>query len=333
MVVRRRLDIRRRLPLDGPICPQRRGRGTDLHVCKNLILFERGRTLVGVDGGVTSAAIDELVWHMKGRIACALTGAGISTDSGIPDYRGPEGSLKKRSPVTYTEFVRSAENRRRYWARSCLGWTFMTARRPNDSHHALRDLQRHGAVRSIVTQNVDGLHQASGSTDVLELHGGLSRVVCLDCSTVSDRETLQRRMLRLNPGWLEATVEAAPDGDAELPPKVTAHFTVPPCEVCGGTLKPDVVFFGESVPKPRVQAAFDAVNESDILLVLGSSLTVYSGFRFADHAAKSGKTVAIVNKGPTRADGLATIKLDTHLGSLVPELARRLAPRYADERA
>ena len=298
-----------------------------------MILSDGGRTLVGVDGAVTSATIDELAWHMKGRGACALTGAGISTDSGIPDYRGPEGSLKKRSPVTYTEFVRSADNRRRYWARSCLGWPFMTERRPNGGHHAVRDLQRRGAVRSIVTQNVDGLHQAAGSTAVLELDGGLSRVVCLDCGTVSDRGALQRRMLQLNPGWIEKTAEAAPDGDAELPVEATSHFTVPPCEVCGGTLKPDVVFFGESVPKARVQAAFSAVDESDVLLVLGSSLTVSSGFRFADHAAQTGKVVAIVNKGPTRADGLATIKLDAHLGAIVPELVRRLAPHYADDPA
>lgn len=270
---------------------------------------------------------------MNGRVTCALTGAGISTDSGIPDYRGPEGSLKKRSPVTYTEFVRSAENRRRYWARSCLGWPFMVERRANESHRALRDLQKAGAVRSIVTQNVDGLHQAAGSTGVLELHGGLERVVCLDCGATSTREALQRRMLSLNPGWLEATVEIAPDGDAELPEEVTAFFNVPPCEICGGTLKPDVVFFGESVPKPRVAEAFRAVDEADILLVLGSSLTVYSGFRFADHAAKAGKIVAIVNKGVTRADALATIKLDAGLTSVVPELARRLASRYADETA
>lgn len=254
-----------------------------------------------------------------------LTGAGISTDSGIPDYRGPEGSLKTRTPVRYHEFIRSAEDRRRYWARSCVGWPVMRTRRPNAAHAAIAKLQKIGSAGGLITQNVDGLHQAAGSHELIELHGGLARVQCLDCGAITDREELQTRMLELNPGWLEQTAESAPDGDAELPRDVTRRFRVPVCLSCGGVLKPDVVFFGENVPRERVTAAFGQVDAADALLIAGSSLTVYSGFRFADHAVKSGKTVAIINRGPTRADAIASVKLDGPAGDTLSRLAAALA--------
>jgi len=271
-----------------------------------------------------TARIDDLVWHLRGQRVTVLTGAGMSTDSGIPDYRGPEGSLKKRNPVQYSEFLRSEENRRRYWARSCLGWPFMVARRPNRAHHALARLQEAGLFLPIITQNVDGLHQAAGSTDVLELHGGLDRVVCLTCGVQRSRDSLQEEMLALNPGWLEQTAEVAPDGDVELPLAVTDRFRVPTCHVCGGILKPDVVFFGESVPRDRVAEAFRRVDAGEVLLVLGSSLAVYSGYRFADHAAKNNVPVVVVNQGETRADALATIRLDGGLIPVLDALASRL---------
>ena len=277
-----------------------------------------------MDTEISAPLIDELVWHLRSGRATVLTGAGMSTDSGIPDYRGPQGSLRTRKPVTITEFLRSEEDRRRYWARSCLGWPFMAARRPNGAHEVVARLQRRGVFGTIITQNVDGLHQAAGSTNVIELHGGLARVVCLECGTRSSREDLQTEMLRRNPEWLSQAAEIAPDGDAELPRHVTASFDVPPCPVCGGILKPDVVFFGENVPSPRVTAAFAAVAAGDTLLVLGSSLTVYSGYRFADRASRDGTAVAIVNQGPTRADGIAAVKLDASLTPTLERLETRL---------
>lgn len=270
--------------------------------------------------------LDELVWHLRGRRVAVLSGAGISTDSGIPDYRGPRGSLRTRNPVKLHEFLRSEADRRRYWARSCLGWPFITERRPNPGHLAVAALQQAGALGSVITQNVDGLHQAAGATDVLELHGTLHWVVCLDCSTRMGRQDLQERMLARNPGWLERSVEMAPDGDAELPPEITDHFAVEPCPICGGILKPDVVFFGEQVPGDRVEASFAIVRQAEVLLVLGSSLTVYSGFRFADAAARAGTPVVIINQGPTRADSLAALRVDAPLSPTLRGLQTRLAP-------
>jgi NAD-dependent SIR2 family protein deacetylase len=264
--------------------------------------------------------------HLRDRRITVLTGAGMSTDSGIPDYRGPQGSLRKRTPVQYAEFLRSEADRRRYWARSCLGWPFMTERRPNGGHTALAHLQAEGPVISVITQNVDGLHQAAGSRDVLELHGGLEGVVCLGCGARSSRNDIQEKMLALNPGWLEQTVEAAPDGDAELPRSATDGFRVPDCPVCGGILKPDVVFFGENVPSSRVTEAFRRVDAGEVLLVLGSSLTVYSGYRFVDHAVRRGTPVVIVNQGETRGDPVATLRIDAPLIPVLEELVRHLTP-------
>ncbi|MEX2442722.1 MAG: NAD-dependent protein deacetylase [Alkalispirochaeta sp.] len=276
---------------------------------------------------IPAPLIGELAWHLRGRTTTVVTGAGMSTDSGIPDYRGPRGSLKKRSPVTITEFLRSEDNRRRYWARACLGWPFMVERKPNEAHRAVAEMQSAGLFLSLITQNVDGLHHAAGSRRVIELHGGLSQVVCLDCAAHHSRNDIQAQMLTANPGWMDHAAEIAPDGDAELPRSITDHFIVPPCPRCGGILKPDVVLFGENVPPPRVAEAFRVVDEGDALLVLGSSLAVYSGFRFADYAVRRGIPLLIVNQGPTRADSIATLKVDARLTSVLQALTDRLIPR------
>lgn len=236
----------------------------------------------------------------------ALTGAGMSTDSGIPDYRGP-GSVDRR-PMTYQEFVSGPDARRHYWARSYVGWSRMHLAEPNAGHLALARLQQAGVCRGLITQNVDGLHERAGSS-AYALHGRIAEVVCLDCRVQTSREALQRRMAAANPGWLELHRDVAdrPDGDVEL--AETAGFVVPGCDRCGGVLKPDVVYFGENVPKPRVQRCYDLVDTAPALLVLGSSLTVMSGLRFVRHAHKRGTPVVIVNRGVTRGDDLASHKL------------------------
>lgn len=236
----------------------------------------------------------------------ALTGAGMSTDSGIPDYRGP-GSVD-RKPMTYQEFVSGPEARRHYWARSYVGWSRMHRAEPNAGHLALARLQQAGVCRGLITQNVDGLHERAGSP-AYALHGRIAEVVCLGCRVQTSRETLQHRMAELNPGWLAQHGDVAdrPDGDVEL--SETAGFLVPDCDRCGGALKPDVVYFGENVPKPRVQRCYDLVDTAPAVLVLGSSLTVMSGLRFVRHAAKRGIPVVIVNRGSTRGDQLATHSL------------------------
>jgi NAD-dependent SIR2 family protein deacetylase len=238
----------------------------------------------------------------RGRLV-VLTGAGLSTDSGIPDYRGP-GSVA-RQPMTYQEFVGGPEARQRYWARSHLGWSRMREAAPNDGHRALAALD----PVLLITQNVDGLHEAAGSPRLVALHGRISDVVCLSCRRTSTRAALATRMVSANPGYAvrHAGAETRPDGDVELDD--TSSFVVPACEGCGGVLKPDVVFFGENVPAPRVQRCYDAVDAltpDDCLLVVGSSLTVMSGFRFVRRAAKAGVPVVIVNRGATRGDELAT---------------------------
>ncbi|HEX6878693.1 MAG TPA: NAD-dependent protein deacetylase [Nocardioidaceae bacterium] len=237
-----------------------------------------------------------------------LTGAGVSTDSGIPDYRGPGAPV--RNPMTYQEFVSGPPAQRRYWARSYLGWSRMRGAEPNHSHHALARLSAMGRTPLVITQNVDGLHERAGTRSVCALHGRISDVVCLSCRDRTGRAALQERMSRLNPGFAEEHAWAAsrPDGDVEL--DATDGFGIPPCEQCGGVLKPDVVFFGENVPKDRVQRCYDTLESSEALLVVGSSLAVLSGFRFVRHAHKLGIPVVIVNRGATRGDALATHKLD-----------------------
>jgi NAD-dependent SIR2 family protein deacetylase len=263
----------------------------------------------------------EALTLLRDRPLVVLTGAGLSTDSGIPDYRGPHAPA--RLPMTYQEFVSGEEARQRYWARSHLGWARMRHAEPNPGHRALVTVD----PRLLITQNVDGLHEQAGSRRLVALHGRIADVVCLDCRTITTRAHLQERMAAVNPGWAErhAEVEVRPDGDVEL--DETAGFVVPECEVCGGVLKPDVVFFGENVPAPRVErcyAAVDAlVGERGALLVAGSSLSVMSGFRFVRRAAKAGTPVVVVNRGETRGDELATYKLDVGCSEFLSELASR----------
>ena len=268
----------------------------------------------------------------RGRVV-ALAGAGCSTESGIPDYRGPEGTLRRRQPMQYREFVGSPEGRARYWSRSTVGWTRFSVARPNAAHVALAAMERAGALKGIITQNVDGLHQAAGSREVVELHGSLARVRCLDCGRSLGRDEVQERLLALNDAWLErleglraGAVASAPDGDAELPAQELSSFRVPDCDACLGMLKPDVVFFGENVPKPWVDAAWALLDGAELLLVVGSSLTVFSGRRFVYRAREAGIPIAIVNLGPTRADDLADVKVEARLGDVLPRVARELSP-------
>ena len=255
---------------------------------------------------------------LRGRTLVVLTGAGLSTDSGIPDYRGP--GSPNRTPMTFQEFRSGAQAQRRYWARSHLGWSRMGGAVPNAGHHALARLE----PSLLITQNVDGLHEQAGSRSMVALHGRIADVICLDCRAVTSRARLQARMDAANPGFAAAHAEAAtrPDGDVEL--EQTEGFVVPDCEDCGGSLKPDVVFFGENVPAPRVErcyAAVDALPDEGALLVAGSSLTVMSGFRFVRRAAKAGVPVVIVNRGATRGDELATCKVDAGCSEFLTELA------------
>ena len=256
-----------------------------------------------------------------------LSGAGLSTESGIPDYRGPSGLARRAGqPMTYQAFTGSAHARQRYWARSHLGWRHVTGAAPNAGHRAVAALDRAGLLAGIITQNVDGLHQAAGASSVTELHGSLHRVVCLSCWQRSSREALDARLRAANPGWTAAAagVEPAvnPDGDVAL--EDTAGFTVAGCLSCGGVLKPDVVFFGENVPRPRVDACYSLVSASSALVVLGSSLTVMSGFRYVRHAASLGIAVVIVNQGATRGDPLAAATLDAPLGTTLTALVSEL---------
>jgi NAD-dependent SIR2 family protein deacetylase len=259
-----------------------------------------------------------------GRVA-VLSGAGLSTESGIPDYRGATGTLRRHTPMTYQEFTHSVDSRRRYWARSHLGWRTIARARPNAGHRAVASLSAAGYVSAVITQNVDGLHQAAGSPDAVELHGSLDRVLCLDCGRISPREELDRRLRAANPGFQDASTRINPDGDVDLDDDLVAGFRTVACDACGaGVLKPDVVFFGENVPKPRVHQCYRHIDESRALLVLGSSLTVMSGLRFVRHAAKNGKPIAIVNQGQTRGDAHATVRLDLPLGPTLTRLAERL---------
>jgi NAD-dependent SIR2 family protein deacetylase len=270
-----------------------------------------------------------------------LSGAGLSTESGIPDYRGPSGQARRAGqPMTYQAFTGSAEARQRYWARSHLGWRHITGATPNPGHRAVATLERAGLVGGIITQNVDGLHQAAGASSVTELHGSLHRVVCLSCWERSPREELDARLRAANPGWAGGFPAAGgaagaggagasgsepavnPDGDVAL--EETSGFVVVDCTSCGGVLKPDVVFFGENVPRPRVASCFELVSASSALVVLGSSLTVMSGLRYVRHAASAGVPVVIVNQGATRGDSLAVATLDAPLGATLTAVAREL---------
>jgi NAD-dependent SIR2 family protein deacetylase len=272
------------------------------------------------------AGIDALADLVADGGVVVLSGAGLSTDSGIPDYRGATGSLRRHTPMTYQTFTGDPRGRHRYWARSFVGWRQIRRARPNDGHRAVGELQAAGLLGGVITQNVDGLHQAGGAREVVELHGGLDRTVCLNCGDVADRAELDERLRAANPHFGPRTDEINPDGDAELPDEVLDGFVMVGCRACGdGPLKPDVVFFGETVPRDRVERCFDLVQDADTLLVLGSSLTVMSGYRFVLRAAKLGITVAIVNVGPTRGDAKADVRVDAPLGVVLPALAARVA--------
>lgn len=253
-----------------------------------------------------------------------LSGAGISTESGIPDYRGEGGSLSRHTPMTYQDFTGGARARRRYWARSHLGLRTFGRARPNAGHRTVAAFARHGLLSGVITQNVDGLHQSAGSEGVVELHGSLDRVVCLGCGAVSPRRELARRLEEANAGFAPVAAGINPDGDADLTDEQVGDFRVVPCTVCGGILKPDVVFFGEAVPPRRVEHCRELVREATSLLVLGSSLTVMSGLRFVRQAAKAGKPVLIVNLDPTRGDQHAVTRVALPLGTALTAVADQL---------
>ena len=280
------------------------------------------------------ASLEALAGLLADRRFVALVGAGCSTESGIPDYRGPGSRRTPVSPIMYREFVRDPLARARYWARSAVGWRRVAEARPNPAHHALARFEAEGRMPGVITQNVDGLHGRAGSQRVVELHGSLAEVRCLDCGAVESRGGMQDRLLKANPAWAEhvrqlerGALPATPDGDAALPEALSRGFRVPACRSCGGVLKPDVVFFGENVPAELVEAAWALYEEADAILVVGSSLTVYSGRRFVDRARRDGRPVAIVNLGPTRSDEHAAVRVDGKVGDVLPRLAARLKSR------
>ncbi|WP_227998918.1 NAD-dependent protein deacetylase [Nocardia australiensis] len=275
------------------------------------------------------ADLNRLLELLRGHRLAVLTGAGVSTDSGIPDYRGP--GSPPRNPMTYQQFVGDSAFRQRYWARNHIGWRAMDGARPNSAHRALARLESMGIVTGLITQNVDLLHTKAGHRRVIDLHGTYARVRCLGCETLISRMTLAERLEAANPGFAAdaraSGVEVAPDADAVIAD--TGSFRMVDCARCGGMLKPDIVYFGESVPKDRVAAAFDLVDSADALLVVGSSLTVMSGLRFVRHAAKHARPVVIINRGRTRGDELATLTVDAGCGGVLAALTDALAAPVA----
>ncbi|WP_433461091.1 NAD-dependent protein deacetylase [Micromonospora sp. CA-248212] len=272
-----------------------------------------------------TTSVQELAALVAGGQVVVLSGAGLSTESGIPDYRGPSGVARRHTPMTFQAFTRDTVARRRYWARSHLGWRLIARATPNAGHRAVARLQDAGLVDAVITQNVDGLHGAAGSGRVVELHGRLDEVTCLDCGNLTSREEVDRRLREANPDFVARVAAVNPDGDVDLPDEQVAGFRPVDCGICGtGMLKPDVVFFGETVPPQRVARCFALVEQARAVVVLGSSLTVMSGRRFVIRAAKQGIPVAIVNQGPTRGDGYATVRVDAPLGEVLPVLAERV---------
>lgn len=265
---------------------------------------------------------------LNGLRLAMLTGAGLSTDSGIPDYRGPDAAPRK--PMTYQEFIGDPESRQRYWARNHIGWSHLRHADPNAGHHAVARMEHRGLLTGIITQNVDRLHEDAGSTNVVDLHGRYDRVVCLECHRNYTRQMLAGVLTELNPGFLElaisaGVVEIAPDADATVEDEaLISTFVVAQCPACGGVLKPDFVYFGENVPKDRVERSYAMVDAAEALVVAGSSLTVMSGLRFVRHAAKDDKPVLIINRGETRGDAQATLKLDVGVSESLTWLADQL---------
>jgi NAD-dependent SIR2 family protein deacetylase len=275
--------------------------------------------------GESTSALDALAELVAGRRRLfVLTGAGCSTASGIPDYRDREGVWKRGQPIRYQEFLRNPGARRRYWARSFVGWPQVAAARPNPAHHALAVLERAGFIHQLVTQNVDGLHQLAGQRRVLDLHGRLGSVDCLDCRLRLAREEMQERLAAANPLFAPRPAGFAPDGDAVIEQALETGFQVPACPGCGGLLKPAVVFFGENVPRPRVERAYARLAESAALLAVGTSLTVYSGYRFCREAAALGLPIVLLNFGRTRADDLAQVRVEADVGETLAALIGRL---------
>lgn len=269
--------------------------------------------------------LDELIAMLRGKRVVALTGAGCSTESGIPDYRGLDTPPRARPPIQHREFVDKPDARRRYWARSVLGWPRLAGAEPNAGHRALAVLEHAGVVAGVITQNVDGLHGRAGSRDVVELHGALARVRCLACGAMTSRDELQHRLLARNPAFAERAraVAIAPDGDADLPDELVESFEVVAC-ACEGVVMPDVVFFGGSVPRPTLDAAWATFERAEVLLVVGSSLAVFSGYRFVRRAAERSIPVAILNRGPTRGDELARLRVDARAGEALTAIAHAL---------
>jgi len=253
-----------------------------------------------------------------------LTGAGISTDSGIPGYRDEQGRWQRSAPMTIRAFLSGHPARQRYWARSMVGWPVAAGAQPNVSHRVVARLGEAGRVATLVTQNVDGLHQRAGSDDVIELHGSIGKVICLSCATRYGRADIQRWLWQHNPDFRDASALPAADGDAHLETPLFDNFAVPVCERCGGLLKPDMVFFGESVPRERVEAGRLALAASDAVLVIGSSLTVFSGYRFCVWAHERGLPIAALNLGTTRADPLLALKVAAPIGPALAGLAASL---------
>lgn len=253
-----------------------------------------------------------------------LTGAGLSTASGIPDYRDQHGQWKRTSPITHQHFIRDEHARKRYWSRSMVGWKLMANARPNAGHTALAKLEHLGYLQLIVTQNVDGLHQLAGSSNLVELHGGISRCICLSCNNRLLRSALQVSLEALNPALADRTAGAAPDGDADLDGEDLTGFHIPDCEQCGGMLMPDVVFYGGSVPKTRVNYLTQQLAQADAMLVVGSTLTTYSAFRYCQQAAQQDKPVLAINLGKTRADNLLHCKIEQDCGWTLEQLSLRL---------
>jgi NAD-dependent SIR2 family protein deacetylase len=305
--------------------------------------MEQRRAGVGLTGfasmppvTATRPTADELdvLLRIRGVLAgnpfALLTGAGLSTDSGIPDYRGP--GSPPRSPMTYQEFIKDEANRQRYWARNHIGWSHLRHADPNQGHHAAAELERRGYLTGLITQNVDRLHEDAGSVNVVDLHGRYDQVVCLQCRRTYSRRLLAGVLEELNPDFLSRAaesglVEIAPDADATVEDQaLISSFVVAVCPACGGTLKPDFVYFGENVPKERVERSYRMVDDAGALVVAGSSLTVMSGLRFVRHAAKDGKPVVIINRGETRGDDKATIKLDAGVSESLTWLAAELPP-------
>ena len=265
---------------------------------------------------------------LHGRRVVTLTGAGVSTESGIPDYRSPEALARgPRRTIQGPEFVRSEALRRRYWARAMAGWERFRLARPGPSHRALAELEDAGIVSALITQNVDRLHHAAGSRRITELHGALAEVVCLDCGAIEERDLVQLRMNQLNASWIDGPVPMAPDGDADLPDHLVESFVIPTCLRCDGVLKPNVVFFGDNVPRFIVEEAYAHVDAAEALLVTGTSLTVFSSYRFLLRAAERKIPIVIVNRGPVRGEEQATLKLEATTGETLSALAGLLCPR------